>query len=95
MTDTADRIGKLDELYDKACRILLGDGEWTKETGDFWASIIDRWLAVRESDRQYAIRRYESGIDYQDENLDVPLASADTPTATRPSGLEGWDASKQ
>ena len=34
------------------------------EQGYLGLQVIDRWLARREADRQWELRRYESGIDY-------------------------------
>jgi len=66
-----DRIEKLGELYKDACKrlgeIIAGDSWMTSDIeadqarAEVSLGIIDRWLQVREADRQYELRRYENG----------------------------------
>ena len=66
---TEDRLGKLDDLYDQACEKLSESpaepeaGTITPEVVELatvmlqhYTGIIDRWLQVREADRQYELQ---------------------------------------
>ena len=59
MTNQEDRIGKLDDLFDQACKKLA---DWMDDSSDIDSvdpqtsfGIIDRWLQVRREDREYEL----------------------------------------
>jgi hypothetical protein len=60
MTDTADRMGKLDDLYDHACEVLADTGATSPESRQERVQIaqwvIDRWLQQQEADRKYELQ---------------------------------------
>ena len=62
MSDTQDRIRKLDELFDQACKALSEEVSVTvnlNQMSFLSLEIIDRWLQVREADRQYELQKVE------------------------------------
>ena len=59
MTDNQDtHISKLDDLFDQACEYLsdLPSNAYQPQFIQMSLGIIDRWLAVREQDRQYELK---------------------------------------
>jgi hypothetical protein len=59
MTDNQDtHISKLDDLFDQACEYLsdLPSSAYEPQFIQMSLDIIDRWLAVREQDRQYELK---------------------------------------
>jgi len=59
MTDNQDtHISKLDDLFDQACEYLsdLPSNACQPQFIQMSLDIIDRWLAVREQDRQYELK---------------------------------------
>jgi hypothetical protein len=80
MTNQEDRISKLDDLFDAACEKLSESpvepeaGKITPEVVELatvmlqhYTGIIDRWLQVREADRQYALQQKPKDIH----NVDI------------------------
>jgi hypothetical protein len=88
MTNQEDRMSKLDDLYDQACEVLakslkaLPDENY--DTKDAF-EIIDRWLAVREADRQYAPLKLNRVTELENEmnNLKKFVLQVDKAVAKR------------
>ena len=77
---------RLDALYDAACDVVAGvlngqtNADYTLSPNVPYAlQVIDRWLQRREADRQYELRRYESGVDLPEGELSAgPVRTAGT-----------------